>query len=69
MSDFSQHWHKVVALLMHEFEITQFEITESTLAAFRREYGGKEPTVTFEESNGVMRIRLVTADQLQHILQ
>jgi len=62
-------WHKIVALLMHEFEITQFEVTEGTLAAFREEFGGKLPTVTLEESDGVFRVHLMTAEEIKRVVQ
>jgi hypothetical protein len=65
----TMHWHKIVALLMHEFEITQFEVTAGMLAAFKEEFGGKLPTVTYEESDGVFRVRLMTAEEIKRVVQ
>ena len=59
MSILENHWHKIVALLMHEFEITSFEISARAVEEFKREHFGKNPTVTWEESDGVITIRLL----------
>ena len=65
----SEHWHKVVALLMHEFEITEFEINEATLKAFSREYNGELPTVVTSEKDGVLKVRLMTFEQVSRLKQ
>jgi len=65
----ADHWHKVVALLMHEFEITEFEINEATLKAFSREYDGQLPTVVTSEKDGVLKVRLMTHEQASRLTQ
>ena len=62
-------WHKIVALLMHEFEITEFEITSGTLNGFKQEFEGEIPSVTFEDSGSVITIRLMTKSEASRRVQ
>lgn len=64
-----EHWHKIVALLMHEFEITEFEITAATLKAFQGEYDGTLPTVVTDEKDGALRVRLMTGEEASRLTQ
>lgn len=54
---------------MHEFEISQFEVTETSMRYFREAFNGKLPTVTYEESDGVLRIRLMTEEEVKRVVQ
>lgn len=50
------HWHKVVALLMVDFGITEFEITEEMLKGFEHLGGG---AVVADARGGRFVVRLV----------
>jgi hypothetical protein len=59
------HWHKVVAILMHQCGLDSFEITAAHLEQFEREYPNGNVVADARGSRFV--IRLVTAEEGQRL--
>lgn len=69
MDDLSGHVHKILALLMHEFEVKTVVFTMEDIEAFKQEYGGELPTVVFEAKGTSVRVTLMSKSEVERRLQ
>lgn len=60
---------KLLALLMHQFEIESFEVTCEDVEAFRREYGGELPVMTFQHFGDRIRVQMMSNKDAQRLRQ
>lgn len=54
------HWHKVVALLLHKFDLGEVVITASDLDDLAREFAGGMPAVLIHDKADGMHLKIVT---------
>lgn len=61
-------WHKIVALLMHEFEITEFTVTSGMISGYKEAFN-PTPDIVCEEREGEFRIRIVPKTETRRLVQ
>lgn len=59
------HWHKVVVLLMDEFDLSEFRITTSSIQALK----DKEPVLATEVVGNEIVVRLMSKAEAKRLVQ
>jgi len=59
------HWHKIVALLMHKFELGHVVITGQDLAAFEREYPNH--AIMIHDKRDGIHLRMVSMEEADRL--
>lgn len=61
------HWHKIVAILMHKFELGEVVITGSDLESLRHAYPVGMPSVLLHDKADGMHIKIVTEEEARRL--
>lgn len=61
------HWHKIVALLIHKFDLGDVLITMDDLLALQLDFNGEMPAVLLHDKADGMHLKIVTEVEAAHL--
>lgn len=61
--DIKEQWPKILALLMEEFEIKEFEVTASMIELIEKKYDGELPVLGYLESDSTLKVMLLSKSE------
>ena len=61
------HWHKIVALLMHKFDLGNVVLTPSDLDSLEAKYAGKMPVVVLHDKRDGLHLSIVDMAEAQRL--